>query len=735
VKSKPFWLLCLLFAAGPSARAENSPGAPAPEASASERPFDVIDLAAYFTSGKRLQAKEAFEQGRYHAVRQLLAEEGDDPPVRYLRGLAALRNGESAVASNELSLLAPSYPAMTDACLYYAGLAEERAGHFDLALERYRAVEQRSRLYATAVMAASRTLGLKKDWAGAANELAPLWNGSPSDEIRSEALWALANAYDKAHRRADARATLLKLWAMGPRFGLAAAAGSRLAGNIPPEAHVEHAEAVLNANFGASARAELRPILKRFEPPNPVGCYAHFLVGKAWRKERRHAMAVAELKPVVATCKDPQLKGRALYVLGYSQSVIDPKGAIDTYEQLARELPQDPLAPDALFLAAEARGRIGDVDGAYNGYLAVTQQYPDSDFSEALFRAFWIDWRRGSFEEGLAQLEMLELSHRADVLHRARYWHARALEALGRRDEAIALVQTLAADGTAGYYGEMARARLAELDPVRAQKLVTRSPFSTGGDALWPLDPGPLAADPHFRAGVELIRLGMPGGAAELLAIDRAKLPPTSSRLLFQVLYMGGYVAASGIVAQATLNDDAEGTLAGDARLLWELNFPKAFRDTIERYGKASRVDPDLLQALIREESHFATRARSSTGALGLAQLMPATARLVAGSLRLHGFTTASLLQPERNIQLGSAYLSQLLHQFSGNKILAVAAYNAGPGAVSRWLAGRPDQPMDEWVEEIPVQETRDYVKHVMGSCRTYGQLYNRLTIVADAME
>jgi soluble lytic murein transglycosylase len=107
----------------------------------------------------------------------------------------------------------------------------------------------------------------------------------------------------------------------------------------------------------------------------------------------------------------------------------------------------------------------------------------------------------------------------------------------------------------------------------------------------------------------------------------------------------------------------------------------------------------------------------------------------VAGSLRLHSYTTASLLQPERNIQLGSAYLAQLLHQFSGNKILAVAAYNAGPGAVRKWLGGRADQPMDEWVEEIPVQETRDYVKHVLGSCRTYGQLYEKPAMLADATE
>jgi soluble lytic murein transglycosylase len=697
-----------------------------PAAAVKPRPFEGADLEPYFSAGARREAKQAYDNGQFRLARKKLDALGDELPIRYLKALASLKSGDAATASEELSALADAYVPMRDACLYYAGLAEERRGHTEAALSLFQAVDTRSREYAVALMAASRLLSSKGQWAKASSVLAPLLAASTPDEMRAEALWTVASLDERQKDRTGARAALLRLWSLGPKVALSSSAWRRLNGAVTPEARVDHAEALIEANFGASGMSELRPLLKRYAPPDALGCRAHFLEGKALRKARRHALAVAQLTPVVSKCEDKTLKARALYVLGYSQSIIDAPSAVSTYETLAREIPDSPLAPDALFLAAELRARIGDSAGALMGYEAVTQQHPDTPFAaEALFRAFLIDWQARDYDGGLAHLEMLELSHRSDVLHRARYWHARALEQLGRGDEAKALVAALAADGTAGYYGEMARKRLAEVDPARVKALAARSPFATGADVLWPLDPGALAEEPRFRAGVELVRLGLPGAAAELLAIDRTKLPPAQARLVFQVLYQGGYVQASALYASATLNEDVEGELAGDARLLWELTFPKTFRQTIEHYSKASRVDPDLLQALIREESHFAIHARSSTGALGLAQVMPGTARQIATSLRLHSFTTASLLNPERNILIGSAYLSQLLRQFDGNRILAVAAYNAGPGAVRRWLAQRPDVSTDEWVEEIPVQETRDYVKKVIGSCRTYGQLYD----------
>jgi soluble lytic murein transglycosylase len=177
-------------------------------------------------------------------------------------------------------------------------------------------------------------------------------------------------------------------------------------------------------------------------------------------------------------------------------------------------------------------------------------------------------------------------------------------------------------------------------------------------------------------------------------------------------------------VARSTLRNEVSGPLSAASRPIWEATWPLAYRSLIERQAKANRLDPDLLQGLIWQESRFNPRARSSTGALGLTQLMPQTAREVAATLKLPAVGEQTLLDPAANIRLGAAYLSQLLKRFGGNTAFAVAAYNAGPAAVERWQKALPEADMDEWVEHISFEETRDYVKSVMGSYNAYKLLY-----------
>ena len=119
-------------------------------------------------------------------------------------------------------------------------------------------------------------------------------------------------------------------------------------------------------------------------------------------------------------------------------------------------------------------------------------------------------------------------------------------------------------------------------------------------------------------------------------------------------------------------------------------------------------------------------RGLSWAGAVGLTQLMLPTAREMARTLRIHAPNAEQLQNPATNIQLGAAYLARLLQRFDGNVALAVASYNAGEGAVSRWRAARPDSELDRWVEEIPLSETRGYVKRVLRSWNTYRLLGGR---------
>ncbi len=146
-----------------------------------------------------------------------------------------------------------------------------------------------------------------------------------------------------------------------------------------------------------------------------------------------------------------------------------------------------------------------------------------------------------------------------------------------------------------------------------------------------------------------------------------------------------------------------------------QVRFPLAYQEQLNQAAKSSSVNPLFLYAITRQESAFMPDARSPVGATGLMQLMPATAQQTAKRAGL-AYSPQDLLQPEKNIALGSRYLNQLLDQFNGNRILAAAAYNAGPSRVRQWLTKEDNAklPYDIWIETIPFQETRGYVQNVL---------------------
>ena len=152
---------------------------------------------------------------------------------------------------------------------------------------------------------------------------------------------------------------------------------------------------------------------------------------------------------------------------------------------------------------------------------------------------------------------------------------------------------------------------------------------------------------------------------------------------------------------------------AGASDML-DLRFPTPYRDAFRRYAREQQVSDTELMAIARRESAFFPAAQSPVGARGLMQLMPATGRQVA--LRLgHEVQTRDLYGVEDNIRLGSAYYRQLLDRYNGNRVLALAAYNAGPSRVDRWRneSGR-GMSVERWVETIPYRETRNYVQAVL---------------------
>jgi soluble lytic murein transglycosylase len=166
---------------------------------------------------------------------------------------------------------------------------------------------------------------------------------------------------------------------------------------------------------------------------------------------------------------------------------------------------------------------------------------------------------------------------------------------------------------------------------------------------------------------------------------------------------LGWYRNAIQVMADAQYWDDLQ------------VRFPIVYKEHVAKAAKQTSVNPLFIFAVTRQESAFVPDAKSTAGAVGLMQLLPATAKQTAQKNGL-SFTPQDLIHPEKNIALGSRYLDHLLGVFDGNRILAAAAYNAGPTRVKKWLNKEKGAqlPYDVWIETIPFKETRGYVQNIL---------------------
>jgi soluble lytic murein transglycosylase len=278
-----------------------------------------------------------------------------------------------------------------------------------------------------------------------------------------------------------------------------------------------------------------------------------------------------------------------------------------------------------------------------------------------------------------------------------RYWQARALDALGQRQQAEEIYLDLAIGR--GYYSFLAADHLAR-------------PYQLGHTPLSPSD----AAAVTTEAYPGLAR------ARELYFLDR--LADARREWYFTTRNMTDWQlhAAASLAQSWGWYDRAILTLAhSEIRDDLDVRFPLAYRESIVAQAEAHGVDPALAFALVRQESAFATDARSPAGALGLTQLMPATARRLAKYLHLRLDHRTSVMDITTNLRLGMAYLRQMLDRYD-HQLPALAAYNAGQQRVDKWLPREGAVPADVWTDTVPLRETRNYVQNIMAFSVIYQQ-------------
>lgn len=697
--------------------------------------IERADLAPYFTEGKLAEARAAFQAGSYSRAIALLDGIKDSGPTRFLRALAAHRIGDWKFSAAEFESLAATYRPLRDRCLVHAGWGYEQLKDWNAALRVFSQVGKTSRLTPDARLGMARAHRWLRDLTKA-QEIIADYVARPSPpwgrDVGAESLLVLADLMSAKKDAKAEQAALLKLWSAHPMSKEAVKAEPRLGDltTLPQETMITRAEALIDAHRNLQGIAILEPLVAKLKLPEPIACRAQFALGKGYRKQRQHVKAVAMLSPL-KKCMDAELRAKALFTLGFSQTISAQGFAAGTYESLAESFPEHALADDALFFAADVHLRRGEREQAMERLLDVVDRYPSGDFAaDALFKLFWVARGENKLDEALIYLSEIEgrWAHADDSyeLERAGYWRARVLEQQGKVPEAVALLERLATEHPATYYGLLSRERVLAVDAERGAALNAAIAAAPAAGDPFPIHAGPLGNDPQFASAVELLRLGFGELVPmEILAIDRTALPPDSLRLMVLVLSLAGEDRAAHGLARLWLRRDLSGPITAERRAIWEIAYPKVFRDLVVTHSKsADQLDPDLLQALMREESALDPKALSWAGALGLCQLMPATAAGVAMQLKLKQPQQAQLLEPELNIQLGARYLSDLVIRLKGVKPFALASYNAGESAVARWRRENGDEDLPAWVELVPLQETRGYVKRVLRSYNTYKLLY-----------
>ena len=390
-----------------------------------------------------------------------------------------------------------------------------------------------------------------------------------------------------------------------------------------------------------------------------------------------------------------------------------PSGRLLALAALERAARADAVAAHEAWV--KVRGRLPEADRDYGNarlaYHAARQHLPAANdwFGEAGSAPLtdeMQEWRvraalrAVAWRDVLAAIDAMPESQRQEATWR--YWRARALAASGRKDEAAAVYASLALETS--FYGILAA-------EAQGQRFV------------------PLASVAKPPASDALAAFGSRAEVKRVVKLAELDMRPESLRewqYVIRGLDDDALLLAAEHARRVGLYDRAINTAERTASTQdLALRYLAPFRPAFDTAAKANDIDVALLYGIARQESRFIADIVSSAGAVGLMQLMPGTARWVAKQVGRGDYSPALIADAELNTQFGAFYFKYWFERLERMPALAAAAYNAGPGRAQAW---RPQAPLEGaiWVETIPFNETRDYVKKVLANAYVYAHTFDK---------
>lgn len=568
-----------------------------------------------------------------------------------------------------------------------------------------------------------------------------LGEGDPQDAMRqlarldgsrlaksSEYLFTLAKSNQLAGNRQKAQQLFTRLYLGDPTSSEAGQVPALMhqMGISPPftvDERIRHAGGLYVAGHYAEAAAEYRSLA---QDPSVAGtARVNDLLARAAIATFKQQGHVDPSQLARLSDTDDDAGATRLYLM--MEEARDNKDAAQVktvIAQLEQRFPTSRWTAEALFSAGNMALVAHDLPTAIQYYGDLDERFPHSSMAPlSHWHAAWLNYRLGD-KKTAARLFDEQIARYPDDSHAATaiYWRGVVYEEDEKNPAAAAACyQKLVSAFRQYYYADLARQRLAKLGTVVPATL----PLLAHIDA--PSAPDLSTEIPQDDIHVERARLLANAGLNQYIAPEIDASPDSGSWRAYaeaQLYNSDGETWRSLRIMKRKVRSYFSVSIDSIPDEYWKLLFPRPYWAALESNARKQGLDPYLVASLIRQESEFNPDVISYADARGLMQLLPKVGSKMAHKERVRRYRTASLLNPNVNLELGTAYFRQLMDEFNGQPEYALAAYNAGDDRVKTWLGYGPYASLPEFVESIPFTQTREYVQAILRNREMYRRLY-----------
>ncbi len=588
---------------------------------------------------------------------------------------------------------------------YELAKAQYHTGNYAVALKGFLALiaDSKNSYARKATFEAAKTHEKLGDWKKAQDTYQQLINANNADTIAQISLDALQKLV-AAHRELQ----------------------------ITRNQRMTHAMVRFNRGQLTSARSEFRKAATGHK--DKITARATYYIGRTFHRQRKYDSALKEYNKIVSLYPASGYLTRALYhsTLCYrrkGQPQLAEKHLIDFVEKYSWSA----LADDALYDLGWVQENEKLYDKAIASYRRLTTQYTHSDrLPRAYWRIGWIQFRNERYADCIATFTTLQNGFPHDSWAKAaHFWIAKTYERQSQLKAAEAVYSEIVR-ANHWYYSGAAKDRL--------KRLQSQLAASTKQETL---------AAPRVRVTVDspawknigskktprvaqLMRLKLFEDALieleGLVKRNNSNLRDNYYNLILCLEKLKKFQQAYGYADRLSRFQPLRGTNNAIPAELYRLLYPLYYTDLLQKHTTKYDIDPLFVAAMIREESRYNADAVSYAGAIGLMQIMPANGPEFASRLKIPRFNTKMLYNPDINIQMGSWYMKSLMNQFDNTHALVAGAYNGGPGRMRRWIKAKQIPDLDEFIEDIGIDQTRRHIKKVIDSYIIYQQLYSNPT-------